>query len=103
MSDEKIPKEWHMEQKVIVGVIVGLTLSVLGQIGSYIYLAKILNTNPPLPDRVLALEIKVSDFGKVLYKMNDTLDETNKFIREVKNEQSRRKPMVDYIEKRINK
>lgn len=96
-------KEWHMEQKVIIGVIVGLTLSVLGQIGSYIYLAKLLNTNPPLPDRVAKLEYQVSDFAQTMRDMNQTIRETNAIILKVSSEQSRRRPIVDYIEKRINK
>lgn len=94
---------WHMSEKVMVSVISGLVLSVIGQIGSYVYLAKMLNTTPPLPERVLKLEIQVSEFGKTLDKINETMKQTGDIIREVSKEQSRRKPMVDYIEHKINR
>lgn len=94
---------WHTSEKVMTGVIIGLILNLVTGIGNTLYVAKTLTTTPPIPERVLALEIKVSEFGKTLDAVNDTMKETNNLIRMVHTEQARRKPIVDYVEKTINK
>ena len=94
---------WHMNEKVMIGVIVGLVLSVMGSMLNVWYVAQTLNTNPPLTDRVLALEIKMSEFGKTMESINETMKIGNNLMAKIHQEQSRRTPMVNFIEKEMGR
>ena len=93
--------DWHMSEKVIAGIVLGLSLSIIGQLGGGLYLFKQLNTSPPIPERVLRLEYQMSDFGQTLLRLNHTLDKTNLTMDKVAREQSRRTPMVDSVERNM--
>lgn len=93
---------WHMSERVMTGVVIGLVLSIIGSFGNTWYITKTLNTNPPLTDRVLALEIKMSEFGKTLENVSKhmalTSEKTHMLVLKIHNEQARRKPLVDFVE-----
>lgn len=90
-----------MSEKVIAGIIISLSVSIIGQIAGGIYLFKQLNTNPPIPERVLKLEYQMSDFAQTLLRMNHTLESLDITIEKVSKEQARRTPMVNSMERQM--
>lgn len=83
-----------MSEKVMISVVAGVVLATISSIGNTIYLAKTLNTTPSLPDRVLTLEIKLSDVMITLGKVNATLGELNATLDKFGAEQASMKPTI---------
>ena len=94
---------WHMNEKVMVGVIIAVAINTVTSIGQAVYVLKTLDTDPPIAERVRVLELKASDFGKTMSEVRDILKSLKLTIDAVHREQARRQPLVDYVEKRMNK
>lgn len=100
--EKRRSNDWHMSEKVIAGIIVALSVSVIGQVVGGIYLFKQLNTSPPIPERLLRLEYQMSDFAQTMQRLNHTMEKMEMTINTVAKEQARRTPMVDAIEKQMH-
>ena len=70
--------------------------------GNAIYIAKTLDTDPPIVERVRVLEFQTSEIGKTMTEIKNLLLRLDTTIESVNIEQSRRKPLVDYVEKQMN-
>lgn len=112
MADKEV--SWHMSERIMIGVVTGVIMAALISIGNTIYLVKTLNTTPSIPDRVLKLETNVefmrsemakaiSGFESSLNKIDNTLKTIRYDQHVIEYEQSRRKPIVDYMEKKMNR
>jgi len=101
MKDVQVKEEWHMEQRIIVGIII----TVLGNMGISIwntsFLLRTLDTNPPIVQRIMKLEYHMSEHGQVNQKILDVLGDLRKDSRKFREEQSRRTPMINYIERKM--
>lgn len=93
---------WHMSQKVIAGLIISVGASLVMSSYQFFWVVRSLDTNPPIVERIITLELKASEYGRLMARINLTLDELNKTMDKIHQEQSRRKPMVDYVEKQLN-
>lgn len=93
---------WHMNEKVMTGVIAALIINTGAMIWQGLFVLKTLDTDPPIIERIIRLEYQQSEQGRVNQKIFDKLDELTILINRFGKEQSRRKPLVDYIEKKIN-
>ena len=96
-------KEWHLKQKVMVGVIVAVSVSFLSSMYQFMWIVSSLDTTPPIVERVIALEFAMSQQGKTNEEILSTLKDIKITLGEIGREQSRRKPMVDYIERKMGK
>lgn len=101
MTGKTQEREWHMDKKVMVGVITVLIINLLTSTMNVWYTTKTLTTEPPLPDRVSKLEWQMEGIGRTMTQLNDTLQSTNRVINRVAQEQARRTPMVDFIEREM--
>ena len=94
---------WHTDKKIIIGLITAVLITMFTSLGQWFYVIKTLDTDPPLINRIIALEYQVSEQGRVNRAILDELREARvqraKFI----GEQKRRTPMVDWIERRMGK
>ena len=94
---------WHTDKKIIIGLITAVLITMFTSLGQWFYVIKTLDTDPPLINRIIALEYQVSEQGRVNQAILDELRlarvQRAKFI----GEQKRRTPMVDWIERRMGK
>lgn len=84
-----------MSEKVMVGVVTGVVMASIISVGNTVYIAKMLNTTPSLPDRVLALEIKLSAVMLTLGRMDATLNKFNLTLDRFGTEQAVRTTTID--------
>jgi len=91
-----------MNEKVMVGVITALAINTAAVIWQAFFIIKTLDTDPPIVERIIALEYYNSEHGRVNQKILERLESIDRLITKFGNEQSRRKPLVDYIERKIN-
>jgi len=112
MSEKKPERrsEWHMDKKITIGLILAVSLTFITSAGQLFYVVKTLDTDPPLIERIIRLELHISEQGRVNTAILDELKEAKEDRREARKEraqfigeQKRRTPMVDYIEKRMGK
>lgn len=96
-------KDWHMDKKIIIGLITAVLITMFTSMGQWFYVIKTLDTDPPLINRIIALEYHASEQGRVNQQILDELRQARKQRTKFVNEQSRRTPMVDWIEKRMGK
>lgn len=94
---------WHMSEKVMVGVIIGLASSLVLSLGQALYISKTLDTTPPIVERVRVLELQTSEMGKTMKEIKNLLVPLNDTMQLIHREQSRRKPMVDFVEKEMGR
>ncbi len=92
-----------MNEKVMAGVIIALIINLTVSLGQAWYVVKTLDTDPPIVERVRVLELKTSELGKTMDEVKDILGELRVIIGKVHTEQSRRTPLVDYVERQLNK
>jgi len=85
---------WHMDKKLMVGIIGGVVLNAFAAIWQGLYIIKTLDTNPPLIDRLIALEYHASSHGRTNEKILDKLDDVVKLVHEFGEEQARRRTTV---------
>ena len=94
---------WHTDKKIIIGLITAVLITMFTSLGQWFYVIKTLDTDPPLINRIIALEYQASEQGRVNQAILDELRlarvQRAKFI----GEQKRRTPMVDWIERRMGK
>lgn len=93
---------WHTEKKFILGLMGVVILNTMAAIWQGFYIVKTLDTDPPIIERIIKLEFHQSEQGQVNKKIFAKLDELTTLINKFGSEQSRRKPLVDYIERKIN-
>ena len=87
----------------MAGVIVALIINIVVSLGQAIYVMKTLDTDPPIVERVRVLELQMSEMGKTMDEIKELLKPLNATMALIHREQSRRKPLVDYVEKQMNK
>lgn len=101
---------WHMNEKVMTGVIVALVINTAAMVWQGVFVLKTLDTDPPIVERVRKLEYQMSEQGRINQRILEQLHEMGVLIEKVTKEQlkfgnelSRRKPLADYIERQINR
>ena len=89
--------DWHLNKNVSISIIVLLCIN----IGSTIWWASALNTDvqtlknrPDLTERVIRLEARSDEHGRLLQKIDMTLDKLNTTINVIAKEQAKRTPLV---------
>lgn len=92
---------WHTDKKIIIGLIVAVLGTFITSLGQWFYVIKTLDTDPPLINRIIALEYHVSEHGRVNRQILDEIREARRVRTKFLGEQARRTPMVDWIEKKM--
>jgi len=92
-----------MSERVMIGVMVALGVNLTVSLGQAWYVVRTLDTDPPIVERVRVLELRTSELGKTMDEVKDILSDLKIVIDKVHNEQARRKPLVDYVEKGLLK
>ncbi len=96
--------DWHLNKSISMSVIIlliaNLSISVwwLSGLNKDI---EVLKAKPDLLERVIRLEARSNEQGRIIKKMDQTLDNINTTILQVSNELSRRKPFADAVEKKL--
>lgn len=93
MTSEK-KMSWHNEKKIIIGLIIAVLGTLFTSLGQWFYVIKTLDTNPPLINRIIVLEYKVSEQGRVNQAILDELKEARKERAVFKREQAKRTTTV---------
>lgn len=92
-------RQWHLNEKLMVAIIAGLVINMISSGANIWYTFKMLDTDPPIIERIIKIEYALSEQGRVnqaiLDELKDAKRERAKFI----GEQQRRTPMVNYIER----
>ena len=89
--------EWHLDKKVSMGIIASMIIqaSVLAWSAGKLYSdVEILKARPDLTERVIRVEAKTDEHGRILQKLDDTLDRINITLGEVAKEQAKRTALV---------
>ena len=94
---------WHTDKKIIVGLITAVMITMFTSLGQWFYVIKTLDTDPPLINRIIALEYHASEQGRVNQQILDELRQARRERAKFIGEQQRRTPMVNWIEKRMGK
>lgn len=115
MSAEKtIKKErrmsWHTDKRFMIGLLVVVIPTLFVSIWNATFLLRTLNTTPSLVEKVNKLEFQMSEQGRVNQAILDELKDAKKERKEARaerkeflEEQARRTPMVNYIERKMGK
>ncbi len=98
--------DWHLNKSVAISIIFLL----LTNIGSTIWFLSSINSDvdalkarPDLLERVIKLEGRSNEYGRILTRIDNTLDTFNTTLSKVSNELARRTPFADAVEKQIYK
>ena len=94
-------EEWHMEKKLIIGIISAVLINMSVSIWQGFFILKTLDTDPPIIERIIRLEYHMSEHGRVNLAILDELKEGRKERAVFRKEQSRRTPMINYIERKL--
>ena len=79
---------WHTDKKIIIGLITAVLITLITSLGQWFYVIKTLDTDPPLINRIIALEYQVSEQGRVNQAILDELKEAKKDRKEASNERA---------------
>ncbi len=71
-------KDWHMDKKIIIGLIISVLSSMTFSIFQFFYVLKTLDTDPPIINRIIALEYHMSEHGRLNQQILDELKEARK-------------------------
>ena len=85
---------WHTEKKIIIGLITTVTASMLLSLFQFFYVVKSLDTDPPLVNRVIALEYHNSEQGRINQQILDEIKESRKERESFRAEQLKRTTIV---------
>ncbi|VAW62341.1 hypothetical protein MNBD_GAMMA08-1809 [hydrothermal vent metagenome] len=93
--------DWHLTKSISISVIILLLLNLstsiwwLSGLNSDVGMLK---AKPDLLERVINLEARANEHGRIITRFDVTLDKINNTIIQVSNELSRRKPFADAVE-----
>ncbi len=98
--------DWHLTKALSISIItllitnIGATIWFLSSMNSDVAALK---ARPDLLERVIKLEGRSDEYGRIITKIDNTLDKFNVTLSNVSNELARRTPFADAVEKGLYK
>jgi len=80
--------EWHMEKRIIIGIITTVLINMGMSIWNTSFLLRTLDTDPSIVNRIIALEYQVSEQGRVNLQILDELREAKRDRKEARKERA---------------
>ena len=97
-------RDWHLDKRVSIFLLIGMGASIVMNIVSIVWFAakldqrvEILEERPDLEARVIKLEALTGEHGRILQRLDSTIDRMSSVVDYVAKEQAKRTPAINRV------
>lgn len=96
--DRREKLDWHLTKSVSVSMLIGILANIIIVVALFVRMQADVDTikeRPDLTERVIKLEALTSEYGRILTRLDTTIDNVNSTLERVAVEQAKRSNVIE--------